>query len=337
MDSRYGTEVLVNLFFQSLGTWSYGIMKAISFLGQEEFFLILMPFLYWCVDTSIGLRIGIMLLVSNGINGFFKILLAGPRPYWFNSEVVGVTGESSFGVPSGHAQIAASVWGYMAALFRKKWFTILAIIVIFLIGLSRLFLGVHFLRDVLVGWLIGGILVFIFVKLEPAFVRFANKLSYSRKIGYIFAGSAVFLVVLLIPYWLRENYLLPQDWMTNALADIPDITPQPLAMDGVFTVVGTLMGMLLGFTWLSHKFGGMSTSGKPVIVLGRYLLGLVGVVILWFGLGQIFPRNEDLISYALRLVRYTLIGLWVSGLAPWIFMELKLASPQPKKTVKKRH
>ncbi len=215
--------------------------------------------------------------------------------------------------------------------------SILAIVVVFLIGLSRLFLGVHFLRDVLVGWLIGGILIYLFVKLEPAFVRFINNLSYNKKIGYIFAGSAIFMVVLLTPTWLRVNFLVPQEWITNALADIPDVSPQPLAIDGIFTVVGTLLGMLLGYTWLTQKYGGMSTAGKPVIVLGRYLLGLVGLVVLWFGLGKIFPSNEDLISYILRLLRYTIIGLWVSGFAPWIFMKLKLASPQQKKSFKKRH
>jgi hypothetical protein len=43
------------------------------------------------------------------------------------------------------------------------------------------------------------------------------------------------------------------------------------------------------------------------------------------GLGQIFPRNADLISYALRFVRYTLIGFWVAGGAPWVFKKIKLA------------
>ena len=159
MDTGYAIEVAVNLFLQSIGDWTYGIMEAISFLGQEEFFLVLMPFLYWCIDARLGLRVGMMLLLSNGVNGFFKVTFAGPRPYWFESTVEGVIGESSFGIPSGHAQIAASVWGYLAALIKKRGFTIAALVIIFLIGLSRLFLGVHFLRDVVFGWLIGAIMV----------------------------------------------------------------------------------------------------------------------------------------------------------------------------------
>lgn len=330
MDTGYALEVAVNLFLQSLGEWSYGIMKAISFLGQEEFFLVVMPFLYWCVDARLGLRIGLMLLISNGVNGFFKVLFAGPRPYWFEASVEGVTGESSFGVPSGHAQIAASVWGYMAALFKKRAFTIAALVIIFLIGLSRLFLGVHFLRDVLFGWLIGGILVLLFVKLEPTFIKLVSKWNYQQKIAGVFLGCAGLLVVFLIPYWLRDNYLLPQDWVSNALADVPDVTPNPLSRDGVFTVIGTILGMLLGYTWFSHKYGNFNTQGKFGVVLLRFVIGLAGVLVLWFGLGQIFPRNEDLISYGMRLFRYTLIGLWVSAIAPMIFLALKLAKKTPK-------
>ncbi|HQP09101.1 MAG TPA: phosphatase PAP2 family protein [Anaerolineaceae bacterium] len=332
MDTGYAIEVAVNLFLQSLGDWSYGIMKTISYLGQEEFFLVLMPFLYWCVDASLGLRIGLMLLLSTGINGFFKVLFAGPRPYWFEGSVEGVTGESSFGIPSGHAQIAASVWGYMAALFKKRAFTITAIVIIFLIGLSRLFLGVHFLRDVLIGWLIGALLVLLFVKLEPAFIKLVKKWSYPQKLAGILLGCALLMIIFLIPYWLRENYLLPQDWITNALADVPDVSPQPLSKDGVFTVIGTVLGMLLGYTWFTHKYGNFDTKGKFGVILLRFALGLAGVLLIWFGLGQVFPRSEDLVSYALRLFRYTLIGLWVSAIAPVIFILLRLANKPSKQS-----
>jgi hypothetical protein len=43
------------------------------------------------------------------------------------------------------------------------------------------------------------------------------------------------------------------------------------------------------------------------------------------GLGEVFPDNADLISYFLRYVRYSLVGFWVSGGAPWLFFRFKLA------------
>jgi sulfite exporter TauE/SafE len=56
----------------------------------------------------------------------------------------------------------------------------------------------------------------------------------------------------------------------------------------------------------------------------RFLVGILGLLILYFGLGQIFPDNADLISFSLRFIRYTLIGLWVSWWGPLFFEKIKL-------------
>jgi hypothetical protein len=57
----------------------------------------------------------------------------------------------------------------------------------------------------------------------------------------------------------------------------------------------------------------------------RYFLGLIGVLILYLGLGSLFPDSEMFISYSIRYIRYALIGFWISGFAPWLFIKLKLA------------
>jgi hypothetical protein len=55
---------------------------------------------------------------------------------------------------------------------------------------------------------------------------------------------------------------------------------------------------------------------------------VLGVAILYIGLKLIFPSSEDLLSSALRYLRYGLVGVWVSAGAPWLFIRLKLAKPQ---------
>ncbi|HEY3476592.1 MAG TPA: hypothetical protein VGK56_18390, partial [Anaerolineales bacterium] len=57
----------------------------------------------------------------------------------------------------------------------------------------------------------------------------------------------------------------------------------------------------------------------------RYGVGLIGIMILWFGLGQIFPDGEEVLPLLLRYLRYSLVGLWVTGGAPWLFFHFKLA------------
>ena len=87
-------------------------------------------------------------------------------------------------------------------------------------------------------------------------------------------------------------------------------------------------GLALGAAWIAAR-GGYQTSGPVAKRALRYVIGLIGVVILWMGLGEVFPDNADLISYFLRYVRYTLVGFWVIGGAPWLFFRFKLAD-EPK-------
>ena len=55
------------------------------------------------------------------------------------------------------------------------------------------------------------------------------------------------------------------------------------------------------------------------------MIGLLGVMLIWGGLGQIFPDGETFIPLLLRYLRYGLVGLWITALAPWLFMRLRLA------------
>lgn len=120
MDQIREVEVFVNIFLQSLGGGLQSVMKLFTMLGDEIFFILVMPAIYWCVDALVGLRVGVMLLLSGAFNNFFKLLLRGPRPYWISDQVKPVVHESSFGIPSGHAMNAAAVWGWMAVEARKK-------------------------------------------------------------------------------------------------------------------------------------------------------------------------------------------------------------------------
>lgn len=99
----------INLALQALGDWLAGPMKFFSFLGSEDFFLIVLPLVYWCVDSALGLRIGVMLMLSVSMKNLFKMSLHGPRPYWVSEQVIGMASETGFGVPSGHAMTAAGV------------------------------------------------------------------------------------------------------------------------------------------------------------------------------------------------------------------------------------
>src|SRR5512137_2340912 len=96
-------EIPILIWIQHLSAWLILPMKFFSFLGTEEFFLLILSALYWCIDSRIGLRVAITLLISNTVNDSLKLLFRGARPYWFDPAIKGIAHEASFGVPSGHA------------------------------------------------------------------------------------------------------------------------------------------------------------------------------------------------------------------------------------------
>ncbi|TFH36961.1 MAG: hypothetical protein E4G99_03725, partial [Anaerolineales bacterium] len=67
----WGIPVIV--WLQSLGSWLTPIMQGFTFLGDEQFYLLILPIFVWWIDVGLGLRIGISLLLSAGINGAIKL------------------------------------------------------------------------------------------------------------------------------------------------------------------------------------------------------------------------------------------------------------------------
>jgi hypothetical protein len=70
--------------------------------------------------------------------------------------------------------------------------------------------------------------------------------------------------------------------------------------------------------------GGFNASGPLGKRAARYLVGLIGVLVLYAGLKAIFPSGDTLIAYFFRYIRYTFLGFWVFGAAPWTFARLNL-------------
>jgi len=311
-------EIIVNEFLQSLGTWLRGPMLAITALGYEEFFVLLLPTLYWCFDQMLGFRVGIVLLLGNTFNTFFKFLFHSPRPYWVSDSVTAYSHETSFGLPSGHAQIAASVWGWLAVEVRKRWFRIASVILIALIGISRIYLGIHFLSDVLMGWVLGGLLVWAFTSWHRPIGNWLKQQSMWAKLGWVLASTIIIILLILGVRGLAGSWVMQPDWAGRA-GEV-----DPYSLDGAFTLAGTWFGMLTGFVILTETKGGFRAGRGGWRRVVRFMVGLIGILILYLGLGEVFPRQADVISYILRFVRYTLIGLWVSWLGPIVFKALGL-------------
>ena len=310
---------------QTSAPWLVAPSRFFSSLGTEEFYLVILPFLYWCVDVRLGLRFGVILTVSDSLNIFFKFVFHQPRPYWVSDKVRAISAEASYGLPSGHAQHAMTVWGTMAAWLKGRLRWLMAAL-IFLIGYSRIVLGVHFPTDVLAGWLIGGLILWAFLKWEAAVMAWFNRFTLAQKIGLAFVASMLLLIVSLAGLAFVPP-ADPPEWEINA-ARAFSLAPgesaiHPRVTAGAVGVVGTFFGLVVGAVLIFHR-GGFDARGMWWKRGVRFVVGVMGVAILWWGLRRVFPRDASLVSQVLRYVRYGLIGFWVTYGAPWVFIKLGL-------------
>lgn len=310
---------------QSLGSWLELPMRFFTFLGNENFFFLVLPLVYWSVDAGLGLRVAFVLSASNYLNAIVKVLFAAPRPYWVSARVEPFSVESSFGIPSGHAQNSAALWGIMAAGAQragKRWAWIAAFLLALLVGFSRLYLGVHFLHDVLAGWLLGVLILIAFLRFWDPVVVWLKQKTFPQQVLIAFVVSLLMIAIGLFSTLPLNAYIFPLEWTDNALRAGP--LPDPVSVENILTSAGSFFGLAAGAAWIASR-GGYQTSGPLEQRALRYVIGLIGIMILWYGLGEVFPRGETLIPLILRYIRYFLVGFWVTAGAPWLFFHFKLA------------
>ena len=326
MEGLWNIEINFTLFLQNLGPWLVIPFKFFTTLGNEEFYLLVMPALYWCIDAALGIRVAIMLMLSGMANTYFKLAFRGSRPYWFDGRVKAMSTEPSFGFPSGHSQNAVTVWGLIAYKLHQRWAWIAAFLIVFFIGLSRIYLGVHFATDVFGGWIIGALMLWGFTRFETPVLNWVQ----GQGSGRIIFGSLILTVLMVlisaVLVQASTGWQIPATWTENALNANPNTPIAPFDLNGSVTSSGTLFGIVVGAVWLFRN-GGFQARGTLWKKTIRYLIGIAGVAVLWYGLGAVFPRTADLFGYSLRYFRYTLVGIWVAALAPAIFIWLHLAEP----------
>src|SRR3954452_18540018 len=120
------------LWLQSLRNPVFDLFfTGVTLLGSEDFLLVFLAVVYWCVNRTLGLRLGLGFLSSQYLNETLKDLTGVLRPFATSQALLPVSRDSTLGTsawPSGHAQNTAALWGTLAGLVRRRWLTILAIV-----------------------------------------------------------------------------------------------------------------------------------------------------------------------------------------------------------------
>lgn len=317
----FGIDLIV--MFQQLSPALDGIMEFFTFFGKVEFYMIFIPLIYWTINKRWGLRAFLILLFTDFIGVAFKLYLHQPRPYWVSDKVklLQSTGEYSYGIISTHASNPPAVLGYLALKIRKQWMWIIAILAPLLISFSRMYLAVHFPHDILAGWILGLLVLYIFVRTEDGIAARLAKKSVGYLVGAAFAVSMILVVVSLL---ISAAIAGSQDPASYAA-----YSEEARSINHFFTIAGAVFGSMTGWVMMKQK-ASFSVEGSIIQKVLRYLLGMVGLVVVLYGLDFAFDAIEagDIVAYVLRYVRYSLTTFWAMFGAPWVFLKLNLAEKE---------
>jgi hypothetical protein len=178
----------------------------------------------------------------------------------------------------------------------------------------------------LAGWLIGGLLLWAFFRWETTVLAWFKRHTLVQQMGWAFVAS---LLLIALPF-AGLAFVPPADppeWAANAARAAPPPPDEPAVnprdMTGPVGTAGAFWGLAAGVILLFHQthFDARSELWKRVM---RFVIGVIGVLIVWRGLQTILPREATLVPQILRYLRYALTGFWVGYGAPWVFMRLKL-------------
>lgn len=316
---QFGINLIQAL--QTLSPSLDGLMKFFTFLGKIEFYLLIIPMIYWTIDRRLGMRALMALILTDVLGTSFKLLFHQPRPYWIGG-VKQLVEETSYGIPSTHASNSLAVGGYLAYRVKKNWFWAVMLVVLFLIGLSRLYLGAHFPHDVLFGWLIGALVLWGFMRFADQAATWARSLTLSTQ---IVAGFGVSVAIVLLGGLIRlliSGTADPASWSSFAT--------EARTINQFITLSGALFGAITGYA-LMRQYTRFQASGTLGLRVLRYLVGIIGVFLIYFGLDVIFgllAADETILGYILRFLRYGAATFWMTVGAPFVFLKIKLAAAE---------
>ncbi|MGY5871022.1 MAG: phosphatase PAP2 family protein [Candidatus Thorarchaeota archaeon] len=263
-------------------------------LGSEIFYVVLLLIGYWAFNKREFIITTYVLIVAVLSNYWLKYIIANNRPptsYWYAG-----TDPPNYSTPSGHSQYSATFYGWLTVRTKTWWISLIGIILTFMIGISRIYLGVHFLGDVLLGWGVGILTVVLIYYLEKPAREYLSKYKFEHLILFVFIiGFLMLVVAALLPAPPNDNF---------------------------GNVGGLTMGLALGLV-LENRFVGFTVeapNGQKWRLALRVVIGLGLVIGVMIGLSGILP-SEDIL---LRSVRYFLVAITGVFVWPLIFKKVNL-------------
>jgi glycerophosphoryl diester phosphodiesterase len=279
--------------------WLTPIAQGFTELGYPQFFIALLPLLYWALDKKLATRLALMIIFTAIVNGFLKDLFNNPRPPDMYSLDPRIDSGVSYGMPSGHAQVAAAMWLWLAWEIRRWWAWPIAIFIALGVAFSRIYVGVHDLEDITVGFALGALSVPLFAWLISPRFHGWRATHWSVQIGVI--------LLLQVVLWFA--------W------------PEPGGPGTKFAIGGMLTGWWAGVL-LEQRHIHYRRHANWWVVLAAVAAGIAVVFLVPVQIeAGLTAIGVDKI--AARWVQSFAIAIFVTALGPWLFIKARAGLRMP--------
>lgn len=301
---------------RSLADHRTGFLTHVFSLGSEvgeiEGYVLLVSLVFATWDKRLAFRLAALTLIAMSLNHVLKTLVMNPRPFvgdgswaerWAVSPKRAAELATEYSTPSGHAMSGAAFYTYLYASVKDRRVRVACLLLILLTGLSRPYLGVHYLEDILIGWALGGALALVAFRYAGEIGAKWSRLSHLQQIAVAGVwGVAIFIVSLALVGW--------------RIGDLP------LAF---VSHLGFLMGIVIAYPIEQRTLDFDPRSASVTKKMLRFVLGVALVL----GTLQILDVAFDAVSddytawgFVLRYLRYALAGIAGIYLGPLLFVKL---------------
>ena len=297
-----------------------------EFLDSTPWYLLIISVIYLGLHPRHGIRLAVLFGLTAGINEALKLACHMPRPYWVSPEVSVFANHPSFGFPSGAAMYGAMMYGYIATVVQRWWAVLICAFLLIAAGSVRVFVGAHFLPDIIGGLMFGFFILLVFFLAEPRLEKYAGNLTRSGRFFWIIILAALPLLFVVPAYLSLGGWQVPASWIVIAFQQT-GTEINPVSIQYAWGATGIILGSLAGYEVLLW-YGGWAPPADlvqrgVVILAGTASVLLLNALIIMIRSVPDLPLPFD---QGARVLSMAIVLFWLTCCVPLIARRAGFAS-----------